>query len=136
MASRPKRKIVVPPSIVKTDKEEERKISQLPEPSGFQLLIALPEAEELTEGGIIKATETKHYEEIGTIVGFVMKLGKDAYADKKRFPSGAYCKEGDFIMMRSFSGQRFTVYGKEFRLINDDSCLATVLDPRGVIKVV
>ena len=63
-----------------------------------------------------------------------MALGPDAYADKKRFPSGAYCKEGDFIIMRSYSGTRIKIHGKEFRLINDDSVEAVVDDPRGVYK--
>ena len=71
---------------------------------------------------------------MGSIVGFVMKLGADAYQDEKRFPNGPYCKEGDFIIMRSYSGTRFLVHGKEFRLINDDSVEAVVEDPRGVMK--
>jgi co-chaperonin GroES (HSP10) len=37
-------------------------------------------------------------------------------------------------MMRSYSGTRFKVHGKEFRLINDDSVEAVVEDPRGVVK--
>ena len=68
-------------------------------------------------------------------MGFVLKLGSDAYQDDKRFPNGPYCKEGDFIIMRSYSGTRFKVHGKEFRLINDDSVEAVVEDPRGVMKI-
>ena len=109
--------------------------SQLPEPTGYKILIALPEVDEKTEGGIIKAQETMHLEEVGSIVGFVMKLGPDAYQDKKKFPNGPYCKEGDLILMRSYSGTRFSIHGKEFRLINDDSVEATVQDPRGIRKV-
>jgi co-chaperonin GroES (HSP10) len=74
-------------------------------------------------------------EEVGSIVGFVLKMGPDAYADAQRFPSGAYCKEGDWVLMRSYSGTRFSVHGKEFRLINDDSVEAVVEDPRGIVKV-
>ena len=107
---------------------------QLPEPSGYRILIALPEAEEKTEGGIIKASSYVERESVGSICGFVMKLGPDAYQDKQRFPNGAYCKEGDWIIMRSYSGTRFLVHGKEFRLINDDSVEAVVEDPRGVVK--
>lgn len=109
--------------------------SQLPEPKGYKLLIALPEPEETTEGGIIKAKQTLHDEEISSICGFVMKMGPDAYADEKRFPSGPYCKEGDWIMMRAYSGTRFKIHGREFRLLNDDSVEAVVADPRGVVKV-
>jgi co-chaperonin GroES (HSP10) len=63
-----------------------------------------------------------------------MEIGPDAYQDKKRFPNGAYCKERDWILMRSYSGTRFKIHGKEFRLINDDSVEAVIDDPRGIIK--
>ena len=107
---------------------------QLPEPSGYRILIALPEADEKTEGGIIKAASIVERESVGSICGFVMKLGPDAYNDERRFPNGAYCKEGDGILMRSYTGTRFLVHGKEFRLINDDSVEAVVQDPRGIVK--
>ena len=117
-----------------TLEEEDQKAKQLPEPSGYRILIALPNPEEKTEGGIIKAASLVERESVGSICGFVMKLGPDAYADERRFPNGAYCKEGDWIIMRSYSGTRFLVHGKEFRLINDDSVEAVVEDPRGVVK--
>ena len=115
--------------------EEPRKANQLPEPQGYKLLIALPDPDEKTEGGILKAASTLHDEEVGSIVGMVLKMGADAYNDPSRFPNGPYCKEGDWIIMRSYSGTRFKVHGKEFRLINDDSVEAVVEDPRGIIKV-
>ena len=114
---------------------EEKTASQLPKPTGYKLLIALPNPEEKTEGGIIKASQTLEAEEIGSIVGFVIAMGPDAYKSTDRFPTGPYCKEGDWIMMRSYSGTRFKVHGKEFRLINDDSVEAVVEDPRVVAKV-
>lgn len=110
------------------------KPKQLPIPTGYKLLIALPESEEKTKGGIIKAAQTRETEEVGSIVGFVLSMGPDAYKSKDRFPSGPYCKTGDWIMMRSYSGTRFKVHGKEFRLINDDSVEAVVEDPTGVVK--
>mgnify|MGYP003142021114 CR=1 FL=1 len=115
--------------------DDSRKARLLPDPKGYKILIALPEPDEMTEGGILKATSTMQTEEIGSICGLVLKLGPDAYSDKNRFPSGAFCEEGDFILMRSYSGTRFKVQGKEFRLINDDSVEAVVEDPRGIVKV-
>ncbi len=112
-----------------------RAAHQMPDPKGYKLLIGLPEPEKASQGGILKAQETIAVEEVGSIVGFVIKLGPDAYTDKSRFPNGPYCKEGDFVIMRSYSGTRFKVHGKEFRLINDDSVEAVVEDPRGVMKV-
>ena len=115
--------------------EEQKTASQLPDPKGYKLLIALPEPDEKTEGGIIKAKQTLDIEEIGSICGFVLKMGADAYKDESRFPNGPYCDEGDWVLMRSYSGTRFKIHGKEFRLINDDSVEAVVQDPRGIEKV-
>ena len=114
---------------------EAEKAKQLPEPSGYHILIGIPESEEKTDGGILKARQTIEIEETATIVGFVLKLGPDCYQDKKRFPSGPWCKEGDFIIMRAYSGTRISIHGKEFRLINDDTVEAVVEDPRGISRV-
>ena len=115
---------------IDTDQESQTS-TQLPEPSGYKILIALPEIEEKTTGGILKAEETVRSEEVATIVGFVLKMGPDCYKDQKRLPSGPWCKKGDFILMRTYTGTRFRIHGKEFRLINDDSVEAVVDDPRG-----
>ena len=118
-----------------SEDESAEKAKQLPEPKGYKILIAMPGSEEKTEGGIIKATVTRQLEEVGAMYGMVLKLGPDAYADKKRFPNGPYCKEGELILMRSYSGTRFKIHGKEFRLINDDSVEAVIDDPRGLEKI-
>mgnify|MGYP003134275100 FL=1 len=118
-----------------SEEESAEKAKQLPEPRGYKILIAMPGSEEKTEGGIIKATVTRQLEEVGAMYGMVLKLGPDAYADKKRFPNGPYCKEGELILMRSYSGTRFKIHGKEFRLINDDSVEAVIDDPRGLEKI-
>ena len=115
--------------------KEKQEATQLPEPTGYRILIAIPEKEEKTEGGIIKAEETIRYEEISTITGFGLKMGPDCYKDETRFPTGPWCKEGDFVVFRSFSGTRIKIYGKEFRIINDDNVEAVVDDPRGIEKV-
>ena len=86
--------------------EEGNVASQLPKPSGYKILIALPEPEKEFDGGIIKASKTLYDEEIGSIVGVVLALGPDCYADPNRFPNGPYCKEGDCILMRSYSRER------------------------------
>jgi len=116
-------------------KMTEQVASQLPEPKGYKLLIALPQPDEKTEGGILKAKQTMDVEEVGSICGFVLEVGADAYQDTNRFPNGPYCKKGDWVLMRSYSGTRFKIHGKEFRLINDDSVEAVVQDPRGIEKV-
>lgn len=112
----------------------EEKATQLPQPSGYHVLVAIPEIEEKFESGLIKADSTKHFEEVLSTVFFVVKLGPDCYKDASRFPSGPWCKEGDFILARPNSGTRLKIHGREFRLINDDSVEAIVDDPRGISR--
>lgn len=108
-----------------------RQATQLPQPSGYRILCAVPEVEAKTSGGIIKADITRQNEELLTTVLFVVDLGPDCYRDEKRFPSGPWCKKGDFILVRPHAGTRVKIHGKEFRIINDDSVEAVVEDPRG-----
>jgi co-chaperonin GroES (HSP10) len=117
---------------VEAEDAPERKASQLPEPKGYKMLIALPEVDEKTEGGIIKSAKYQHEETIATVVGWVMSMGPDAYSDLNRFPNGPYCQVGDWVVFRAFSGTRLKIHGKEFRIINDDTVEAVVEDPRGI----
>ena len=111
---------------------ERRKAAQLPNPTGFQLLIALPEQDEKTEGGIYVPDDFRQREETASITGMVLKMGPDAFVDVSRFPNGPYCKKGDWIIMQAYTGTRVSIHGKEFRLINDDCVKAVIEDPRGV----
>ena len=110
----------------------EDRAKQLPDPQGYRLLCAIPEIEKETEGGILKIESVIEREELLTTVLFVVKMGPDAYGDTKRFPSGPWCKEGDFVLVRPNTGTRIKIHGKEFRIINDDSVEGTVDDPRGI----
>ena len=114
---------------------EEEFEAQLPKPVGYRVLVALPSVEETFEGSdLIKAPTTKHHEYIMSIIGLVVDIGDQCYADKERFPTGPWCKTGDYVMFRANTGTRFTVNGLEYRLMNDDSIEAVVADPRGIQK--
>ena len=110
----------------------EEKAKQIPDPVTYHLLCMLPEAKAEYEGGLLKASQTMQYEELLSPVLFVAKMGPDAFKDEKRFPSGASCKVGDFVLVRPNSGTRMKIHGTEWRLINDDSVEAVVQDPRGI----
>ena len=117
-------------------KEEEPKVaSQMPKPKGYKLLISPVQIDEKTEGGVYVPDALRDAEGIASIIGFVVKVGGDAYKDKDKFPNGAYCKEGVFVIFRSYSGTRFKIHNEEFRLINDDTVEAVVDDPRGYRRV-
>ena len=112
----------------------EQKAKQLPDPSGYRILCAIPEIENRYDSGIVKADITLQHEELLTTVLFVIKMGPDCYKDEKRFPSGPWCKTGDFILVRPHAGTRVKIHGREFRIINDDSVEGVVEDPRGISR--
>ena len=115
---------------VLTDKEID---AQLPKPVGYRVLVALPQQKDTYEGSnILKTDTTKRHDHIMSIMGLVMDMGDQAYADKERFPTGAWCKQGDYVMFRANTGTRFTVNGLEYRLMNDDSIEAVIADPTGI----
>ena len=112
----------------------EKKAKQIPEPSGFHILCMVPEIESKFDSGIVKAETTINFEERLSTVLFVMKLGPDCYKDPSRFPTGPWCKEGDFVLVRPNSGTRLKIHGREFRIINDDTVEGVVEDPRGISR--
>ena len=114
------------------NKKNEEKATQLPKPSGYRILCAIPEAEKEHDGGILKSDETMRNEETLTTVLFVIDLGPDCYVDKVKFPTGPWCKKGDFILVRPHAGTRLVIHNKEFRIINDDTVEGVVSDPRGI----
>ena len=116
------------------NKKEEEKATQLPEPSGYRILCAIPEAEKTYDSGILKSDDAIRNDELLTSVLFVVKMGPDAYNDPVKFPTGAWCKVGDFILTRPNSGTRLVIHGREFRIIYDDSVEGTVDDPRGITR--
>ena len=114
------------------NKKNEEKATQLPKPSGYRILCAIPEAEKEFDSGLAKSDETMRIEETLTTVLFVVDLGPDCYVDKVKFPTGPWCSKGDFILVRPHAGTRLVIHGKEFRIINDDSVEGVVSDPRGI----
>ena len=114
------------------DSTEVEKAAQLPKPAGYHILCAIPEQEKEFESGIAKADITLHQEEILTTVLFVVDLGPDCYKDTERYPTGPWCQQGDFILVRPNAGTRVVIHDREFRIINEDSVEAVVLDPRGI----
>ena len=121
-------------NVEQTREESAQRAKQLPDPKGYRILCAVPAIEDTYENGILKADSTVAVETHSTTVLFVVKLGPDAYKDDKKFPTGPWCKEGDFVLARPNSGTRLKIHGREFRLINDDTVEAVVADPRGISR--
>lgn len=112
--------------------EETQKADRLPKPAGYKILCAVPEIDKTYASGLLKADTTVHAEEVTTVTLFVLRMGPEAYKDPAKFPNGPWCKEGDFVMCRAYSGTRIKIDDVPYVLINDDMVEATIEDPRGV----
>jgi co-chaperonin GroES (HSP10) len=131
--------LVLPPDVAAELEAEKAemvdKARQLPDPVGWKILCAVPQAEDTFEGSsIVMSDAMRKQEEIATTVLFVAKLGPDCYTDKTKYPNGPWCQEGDFVLVRTYSGTRFKIHGREFRVIYEDQVEATVQDPRGILR--
>jgi len=148
MTSESESGLILPPDIVlpkqiqpkeapDSDATNETKASALPRAVGHKLVCIVPEVSDKIEGtelDLVRDYSTMKQEEHATTVLFVLRMGPDAYQDKERFPSGPWCAEGDFIVVRTYTGTRLKVFGKEFRIINDDQVDCVVDDPRGITR--
>ena len=108
-------------------------VDELPEPSGYRLLVLPFTPKEKTKGGILIAQETLDKLRIAVNCGYVLKLGPLAYQDKDKFSSGAWCKKGDWIIFARYAGSRLPIEGGEVRILNDDEVLGTIKDPESVL---
>jgi len=109
---------------------------ELPQPSGWRLLVLPFTPKEKTKGGIIIAQESLDEARIATNCGYVVKMGPMAYGDKEKFPTGAWCKQGDWVIFARYAGSRLPIEGGEVRLLNDDEVLGTIKDPESVLHYI
>ena len=109
---------------------------QLPNPSGWRMLVLPFTPREKTKGGIIFSQESLDKARIATNCGYVIKMGPLAYGDKEKFPTGPWCKKGDWVIFARYAGSRLPIEGGEVRLLNDDEVLGTVKDPESVLHYI
>jgi len=107
--------------------------SQLPVPSGWRLLVLPFSPREKTKGGILIAQESIDKLRIATNCGYVLEMGPLAYHDKEKFPTGPWCKKGDWVIFARYAGSRLPIEGGEVRILNDDEILGTIEDPESVL---
>ena len=110
-------------------------LERMPQPTGWRILILPYRGSKQSKGGVLLADETIERNSLATVVGYVLAMGPETYADKNKFPSGAWCKKGDWVMIGRYAGTRFRIEGGEVRIINDDEVIATILDPADVLHV-
>lgn len=119
----------------KPEKLDEAVVDRIPTPTGWRIAILPYRGAEKTKGGIALSEETQRKQQLTTVCGYVLKVGPLAYADEGKFPTGAWCKQGDWIIFGRYAGARIPIDGGEIRLINDDEVLGVVNDPEDVLHM-
>jgi|TARA_R110000824_G_scaffold50752_3_gene141496 chaperonin GroES len=107
----------------------------LPKPTGWRVLILPYQGKKTSKGGVFIPDEIVARETLATVCGYVLKIGPDAWKDSDKFPAGAYCKEGDWVIFGRYAGSRFKIDGGEVRLLNDDEILATITNPDDILHI-
>lgn len=108
----------------------------LPRPQGWKLLVRVPEVQETYAGSmLVRPDPIRNEEAHATTVLQVVAMGPLAYTGDKFAKSEPWCRVGDNVLVRTYSGTRFLVDGKEFRLINDDQVEAVVPDASFVTRI-
>ena len=110
-------------------------VDELPEPSGYRLLVLPFTPKTKTKGGILFSQETLDKARIATTCGYVLKMGDLAYKDKDKFGE-PWCKKGDWVIFARYAGSRLPIEGGEVRLLNDDEVLGTIKDPESVLHLI
>ena len=116
-------------------KIEQSVLDRMPVPTGRRIIILPYRGAEKTKGGIVLADQTRSREQAATVCGYVLSVGPLAYADEGKFPTGPWCKKGDWIVFGRYSGARLPIDGGEIRIINDDEVLATIQNPEDILHM-
>lgn len=111
-------------------------VDELPTPSGWRLLVLPFTPKEKTSGGIIISQESLDRLRIATNCGYVLKIGPLAYHDKEKYPTGPWCKKGDWVIFARYAGSRLPIEGGEVRILNDDEVLGTIPNPESVLHYI
>jgi len=110
-------------------------VDELPEPSGYRILVLPFTPKTKTKGGILFSQETLDKARIATTCGYVLKMGDLAYKDKDKFGE-PWCKKGDWVIFARYAGSRLPIEGGEVRILNDDEVLGTVENPESLLHLI
>ncbi len=117
----------------KSQKEITNEKEKLPQPTGWRILVLPFKMSEKTKGGVIMNESTLERQQVASQCGNVLAMGSECYRDKERYPTGPWCKIGDWVVFARYAGSRINIEGGEVRLLNEDEILATVKDPEDLL---
>lgn len=107
----------------------------LPQATGWRVIVLPYRGARKTKGGIELSDQTLERQQLTTTCAYVLSVGPLAYKDEAKFPTGAWCKEGDWIIFGRYAGARMAIDGGEIRILNDDEILATIKDPEDILHI-
>ena len=113
--------------------KKKNEVEKIPQPSGWRMVLFPLKLQGKTKGGVLLTDDTVTESQVTTNICKVLKMGPECYKDKEKFPSGPWCKEGDWVLITRYAGSRIRIDGGELRIINDDEILAVVDDPRDIL---
>ena len=116
-----------------SQKEVTNEKEKLPQPTGWRILVLPFKMNEKTKGGVIINESTLERQQVASQCGNVLAMGSECYRDKERYPTGPWCKIGDWVVFARYAGSRIEIEGGEVRLLNEDEILATVQDPTDIL---
>ena len=130
-----KPKLIVPKHVWDGAQAEKTKneLEKVPKPVGWRIVLFPLKLQGKTKGGVLLTDDTVTESQVTTNICKVLKMGPECYKDKEKFPSGPWCKEGDWVLITRYAGSRIRIDGGELRIINDDEILAVVDDPRDIL---
>lgn len=111
--------------------DDEPDPSPLPFLCGYYLMVKPLKVKEKV-GSLYLPDQVRDDVQQMTNVARVLKLGSDAYKDEGKFPSGPWCKEGDYVVYQKFRGVKIAYKGVPVTIIADDEVLMVVPDPTDV----
>ena len=82
------------------------------QPFGSRVLVQIRTAKSKTAGGIILTNDTSDTEKWNTQIGKVVCVGPLAFKNRntmESWPEGSWCKEGDFVRVAKYGGDRWEV---------------------------
>ena len=129
-------KLIMPKhvAIAREKKKQEKEMEKIPNPTGWRIVILPHKGIEKTKGGVLLSDQLIQEQQWTTNVGLVLKLGPLAYKDKKKFSTGPWCKEQEWVIFARYAGSRLRIDGGELRILNDDEILGVVKSPEDVLN--
>lgn len=111
-------------------------LDRIPKPTGWKVVVLPYRPPKKTKGGLLLANQAVEKQQLATVCAYVVDVGPLAYTDTVKFPTGAWCKKGDWVVFARYAGARINLEGGEIRILNDDEILATIKDPEDIMHMV